>query len=100
MIDIVKQVQARNPALGSAIIVLRADCRALEGPEQLTPEARDWIAREAPNARLARETILLAPYPGAMPVDRTVTVLAFENARHLAAFATAWTAEPIAEDEQ
>lgn len=99
MIDIVKQVQARNPALGSAIIVLRADCRALSEPDQLTPEAQDWIAREAPGARLSRETILLAPYPGAMPVDRTVTVLAFDNARQLAAFATAWTADPLARDE-
>jgi hypothetical protein len=38
--------------------------------------------------------VLLAPYPGAMPADRAVTVLAFADARHLAAFATAWTVDP------
>ncbi len=99
MIDIVKQVQARNPALGSALIVLRADSRALDGPEQLTPEARDWITREAPSARLTRETVSLAPYPGGTPIERIVTVISFANARELAAFATAWTADPLTEDE-
>lgn len=98
MIDIIKQLQEANPALGTTIIVLRADSRALSGPETLTPEAQAWIEANAPDARLSRETVTLAPYPGAAPAERTVTVLAFSESRHLAAFATAWTADPI-EDE-
>ena len=46
-----------------------------------------------------RKTILLAPYPGAMPAEREVTVMAFAEAQHLAAFATAWTADPEPEDD-
>ena len=99
MIDIIQQVQARNPALGSTIIVLRSDSRALDGPDQLTAEAEAWIAEKAPGARLSRERVLLAPYPGAMPTERDVTVLAFRESRHLAAFATTWTADPLPDDE-
>lgn len=98
MIDIIKQLQQANPALGTTIIVLRSDSRALGDPETLTPEAQAWIAANAPDARLSQETVMLAPHPGAAPVERRVTVLAFSDARHLAAFATAWTADPI-EDE-
>lgn len=94
MIDIITQLQARNPALGSTIIVLRADSRALADPERLTPEAHAWLEREAPGARLTRESVMLAPYPGGDPAERLVTVLAFAESRHLAAFATAWTGEP------
>ena len=32
MIDIIKQIQASNPGLGTTIIVLRADSRALADP--------------------------------------------------------------------
>ncbi|MDR7037692.1 MULTISPECIES: hypothetical protein [Methylobacterium] len=98
MIDIIKQIQERNPALGSTIIVLRPDSRALAEPERLTPEAAAWIAERAPGARLSRETVLLAPYPGGVPAERTVTVLAFADSTHLAAFATAWTADPEPEE--
>ena len=98
MIDIIQQLRARNPGLGSTIIVLRADSQALAAPDRLTPEAQAWIEREAPGARLSQETVLLAPYPGAEAAERTVTVLAFAEAKHLAAFATAWTADPIPED--
>ncbi|MEA1831341.1 hypothetical protein U8607_04520 [Methylobacterium durans] len=100
MIDIIKQIQERNPALGSTIIVLRPDSRALADAEHLNPEAEAWIAERAPGARLSRETVLLAPYPGGVPAERTVTVLAFANAQHLAAFATAWTADPEPEEDE
>ncbi len=99
MIDIIKQVQEKNPGLGTTIIVLRADSRALAGPDRLTPEAQAWLDAKAPDARLVQETILLAPYPGAAPVERTVTVLSFKDAMQLAAFATAWTADPIPDEE-
>ncbi len=79
--------------------MLRADSRALSDPATLTPEAQAWIAQNAPDARLSQEKILLAPYPGGMPAERTVTVLAFSDSRHLAAFATAWTADPIDEED-
>ena len=46
MIDIIKQLQEANPALGTTIIVLRSDSRALSGPGELTPEARAWLAAE------------------------------------------------------
>lgn len=99
MIDIIQQLQASNPSLGSTIIVLRADSRALSAPDALTPDAQAWIEREAPGARLSRERILLAPYPGAEPAPREVTVLAFKESRHLAAFATAWTGDPLPDGE-
>lgn len=95
MIDIITQIQARNPALGATIIVLRTDSRALADPESLTLEARAWLEREAPGARLSRERVMLAPYPGGEPAERLVTVLAFAESRHLAAFATAWTGDPL-----
>lgn len=100
MIDIIKQLQEANPGLGTTIIVLRPDSRALAGPGELTAEARAWLDASAPDARLSQERVTLAPYPGGAPVERTVTVLAFSEARHLAAFATAWTADPIPEDEE
>ncbi len=100
MIDIVKQIQASNPALGTTIIVLRSDSRALADPATLTPEAKAWLDAKAPDARLSQETVLLAPYPGGMPTERTVTVLAFSDARHLAAFATAWTGDPTLDDDE
>lgn len=100
MIDIIQQIGARNPGLGTAFIVLRADSRALEAPDRLVPEAQAWIERETPGARLTREAVLLAPYPGAAPAERTVTVLAFRESRHLAAFATAWTADPLPDEAE
>lgn len=99
MIDIVKAVQAQDPSLGTCVIVLRSDSRALADPERLTPEAQAWIDERAPGARLVRSTIILAPYPGAVPAERTVSALAFADARQLAAFATAWTADPEPDDE-
>ncbi|MCJ2009132.1 hypothetical protein [Methylobacterium sp. J-092] len=99
MIDIVQAVQAADPGLGTRVIVLRPDSRALATAEALVPEAEAWIAENAPGARLVRKTILLAPYPGAMPAEREVTVMAFAKAQHLAAFATAWTADPEPEDD-
>ena len=98
MIDIIQQIQAVNPALGTKIIVLRAGSRALAGPDTLTPEAAAWTAENTPDARLSRETVLLSPYPGAEPSERTVTVLAFAESRHLAAFATRWTGDLLDED--
>lgn len=99
MIDIIKAVQERNPALGTTFIVLRPDSRALADADTLTPEAAAWLAEQAPGAGLTRETVLLAPYPGAMPEERTVSVLAFTDSRHLAAFATLWTADPEPPEE-
>jgi hypothetical protein len=100
VIDIVKAVQEADPGLGTYVIVLRGDSRALDGPERLTPEAQDWLAAHAPGGRLARVTIRLAPYPGAAPAERAVTVAAFADARELAAFATAWTGDPLPEEPE
>ncbi|MCJ2144523.1 hypothetical protein [Methylobacterium sp. E-066] len=100
MIDIVKAVQQADPSLGTYVVVLRADARALDGPERLTPEAQAWIEANAPGGRLARVRVLLAPYPGALPAERDVTVAAFADARQLAAFATAWTGDPLPEAEE
>ncbi|WP_375455790.1 hypothetical protein [uncultured Methylobacterium sp.] len=97
MIDVVQAVRAADPSLGTCVIVLRPDSRALVAADRLSPAAEGWVAEHAPDARLLRRTILLAPHPGAMPAERAVTVMAFGNARALAAFATAWTADP-AED--
>lgn len=99
MIDIVKAVQGADPSLGTYVVVLRAESRALDGPERFGPEAQAWIDANAPGARLARVRVLLAPYPGAAPAERDVTVAAFPDARALAAFATAWTAEPLPEED-
>ncbi len=99
MIDIIQQVQAGNPSLGSTIIVLRADSRALAAPDRLTPEAEVWIAEKAPGARLSRERVMLAPYPGAEALERHVTVIAFAESRHLAEFATTWTGDPLGSDD-
>lgn len=100
MIDIVKAVQQADPSLGTYVVVLRADARALDGPERLTPEAQAWIDANAPGGRLARVRVLLAPYPGAIPAERDVTVAAFADARQLAAFATTWTGDPLPEAEE
>lgn len=100
MIDIIKQIQDANPGLGTTIIVLRSDSRALADPATLTPEARAWLDANAPGARLSQETVMLSPYPGGPPAERRVTVLAFCDARHLAAFATTWTADPITDDDE
>jgi hypothetical protein len=100
MIDLIKILTERNPALGRFIIVLRSDSRARDpaDPDRLSPEAQAWLDANAPGARLSAETVLIAPYPGGMPAERTVTVLAFDDARQLAAFATAWTGDPDPED--
>jgi hypothetical protein len=100
VIDIVKAVQQADPSLGTYVVVLRADARALDGPERLTPEAQAWIDANAPGGRLARVRVLLAPYPGAIPAERDVTVAAFADARQLAAFATTWTGDPLPEAEE
>ncbi|GBU20006.1 MULTISPECIES: hypothetical protein [Methylobacterium] len=93
MIDIVKLVQAKNPALGAYVLVLRADSRALAAPDRLTEEAAAWMEARTPGARLVRESVLLAPFPGGVPAERTVSVLAFRDAQQLAAFATTWTGD-------
>ena len=100
MIDIIKALQHRNPALGPYVLVLRSDSRARDAadPERLCAEAEAWIADKAPGARLAQETVLIAPYPGAMPTERSVAVMAFANAMQLAAFAAAWTIDPEPEE--
>jgi len=100
VIDIVKAVQQADPSLGTYVVVLRADARALDGPDRLTPEAQAWIEANAPGGRLARVRVLLAPYPGAIPAERDVTVAAFTDARQLAAFATTWTGDPLPEAEE
>ena len=94
MIDVVAAVRAADPSLGTYVLVLRPGSRALDGPERFSPEAAAWIAGHAPGARLARVRALLAPYPGAMPAERVVSVTAFADGRELAAFATAWTGDP------
>lgn len=100
MIDVIKAVQEADPGLGTYVIVLRGDSRALDGPERLTPEAQAWLSANAPGGRLARVRIRLAPYPGAEPAERDVTVAAFADARELAAFATTWTGDPLPEDPE
>ena len=55
MIDIIKQLQERNPALGAYILVLRPDSRALADPEHLTLEAQTWMGIRTPGARLSRD---------------------------------------------
>jgi len=100
VIDIVKAVQQADPSLGTYVVVLRADARALDGPDRLTPEAQAWIDANAPGGRLARVRVLLAPYPGAVPAERDVSVATFADARQLAAFATTWTGDPLSEIEE
>lgn len=93
MIDIIQAIQHRNPSLGSYVLVLRGDSSALHPaePDRLSEEAEAWLAANTPGARLSTETVLIAPYPGAMPSERIVRVMAFADARQLAAFATVWT---------
>ena len=57
MIDIVKAVQEADPSLGTYVIVLRSDSRALDGPERFTPDAQAWLAANAPGGRLARARV-------------------------------------------
>ncbi|MBX9932769.1 MAG: hypothetical protein K2Y56_14705 [Methylobacterium sp.] len=99
MIDIIQAIQQRNPRLGAYVLVLRADSRALHptDPERLSDDAEAWLSASAPGARLSTETVLIAPYPGAMPSERIVRVMAFADARQLAAFATTWTGHGEAE---
>lgn len=100
MIDLIQMLIARNPALGRFILVLRSDSRARDttDPERLSADAQAWIDAHTPGARISEEAVLISPYPGGMPAERTVTVLAFSDARHLAAFATVWTGDPEPED--
>ncbi|KQP06855.1 hypothetical protein [Methylobacterium sp. Leaf93] len=101
MIDIIQGLQQRNPTLGPYVLVLRSDSRARDPSDtaRLCAEAEAWIAEKTPGARLSQETVLIAPYPGGMPTERNVSVMAFKDAMQLAAFATAWTAEPEPDDE-
>lgn len=98
MIDVIEAVKEAEPTLGTYVLVLRGDARALAGPDSFTPEAQAWLDAHAPGARLARVTVMLSPYPGAPPAARTLSVAAFEDGRQLAAFATAWTADPLDEE--
>jgi hypothetical protein len=101
MIDIIQALQQRYPHLGPYVLVLRADSRARDAadPSRLTPEAEAWLAEKAPGAKFSQEKVLLAPYPGGMPEDRAVAVMAFADSRQLAAFATHWTGDPEPEEE-
>ncbi|WP_019905491.1 hypothetical protein [Methylobacterium sp. 77] len=101
MIDIIQGLQQRNPTLGPYLLVLRSDSRARDpsDPARLCAEAEAWIAEKAPGARLSQETVLIAPYPGAMPAERSVSVMAFKDAMQLAAFATVWTVDPEPDEE-
>ena len=95
MIDVIEAVKAAEPTLGSYVVVLRADARALSGPEGFTPEAQTWLDAHAPEARLVRVSVMLSPYPGAEPQPRALTVAVFADGRQLAAFASTWTGDPI-----
>lgn len=98
MIDVIEAVKKADPSLGPYVLVLRGDARALAAPDRFTPEAEAWIAEKAPGGRLTQVEVLLSPYPGAAPVPRALSVAVLADSRQLAAFATAWTADPI-EDE-
>ena len=100
MIDVIEAVKEAEPSLGPSIIVLRGDARALAAPDRFTPEAQAWIDANSPGGRLARVEVMLSPYPGAEPAPRTLSVAAFADARQLAAFATAWTADPIEDEDE
>ncbi len=99
MIDVIEAVKEAEPTLGTSILVLRGDARALAGPESFTPEAQAWIDANAPGARLVRVLVMLSPYPGGEPAPRTLSVAAFKDARELAAFASTWTVDPIEDEE-
>ncbi len=98
MIDVIEAVKEADPSLGTYVLVLRGDARALAGPDRFTPEAQAWIDAKAPGAKLVQVPVMLSPYPGGAPTPRTLSVAAFADSRELAAFATAWTSDPI-EDE-
>ncbi|MCJ2014646.1 hypothetical protein [Methylobacterium sp. J-076] len=100
MIDVIEAVKKAEPALGPYVLVLRGDARALAAPDRFTPEALAWIEANAPGGRLAQVDVLLSPYPGAPPAARTLTVAAFGDSRQLAAFATAWTADPLDDEDE
>ncbi len=95
MIDVIEAVKQAEPTLGSYVLVLRADARALAGPERFTPEAQAWVDAHAPEGRLVRVSVMLSPYPGAEPQPRVLSVAAFADGRQLAAFASTWTGDPI-----
>ncbi|GJD33211.1 hypothetical protein [Methylobacterium aerolatum] len=97
MIDVIEAVKEAEPTLGSYVLVLRGDARALAGPDSFTPEAKAWLNAHAPEARLVRVSVSLSPYPGAEPQPRTLSVAAFADGRQLAAFASTWTGDPIEE---
>jgi len=99
VIDVIEAVKKAEPTLGPYVLVLRGDARALAAPDRLSPDAQAWIDAHAPGARLAQVGVMLSPYPGASPAPRTLSVAAFADSRQLAAFATAWTADPLDEDE-
>lgn len=99
MIDVIEAVKEAEPTLGSSILVLRRDAGALAAPDRFTPEAQAWLDANAPGARLAQVDVMLSPYPGAPPAARSLSVAAFADSRQLAAFATAWTADPLDEEE-
>lgn len=99
MIDVIEAVKEAEPALGPYVLVLRGDARALAAPDRFTAEAQAWLAANAEGARLAQVEVMLAPYPGGTPAPRTLSVAAFADSRQLAAFASAWTADPLDEDE-
>lgn len=99
MIDVIEAVKQAEPSLGAYVLVLRGDARALAAPDQFTPEAQAWLDANAPGARLAQVSVMLSPYPGGAPAPRALSVAAFADSRQLAAFATAWTADPIEDDE-
>ena len=100
MIDVIEAVKEAEPSLGSSILVLRGDARALSAPEHFTPEAQAWIDAHAPGARLVRVSVMLSPYPGGEPAPRTLSVAAFKDPRELAAFASTWTADPIEDEDE
>lgn len=99
MIDVIEAVKEAEPTLGSYILVLRGDARALAAPDRFSPEAQAWLDAHAPGARLAQVDVMLSQFPGATPAARTLSVAAFADSRQLAAFATVWTADPLDEDE-
>jgi hypothetical protein len=99
VIDVIEAVKEADASLGTYVLVLRGDARALAGPDSFTPEARAWLDAHAPEARLARVSVMLSPYPGAPPQPRTLSVAAFADGRQLAAFATTWTADPLEDEE-
>jgi hypothetical protein len=92
MIDIVQTLRDQHPDLGPYVVALREPTRVVEDgePLRLTPEARGWLDRHAPGARVVRREVRL-PGPDGEPRTRALAVAAFASARELAAFALEWT---------